>query len=218
LIPAFNEQGTIGRVVSQASKFGDVFVADDGSTDETAKISTANGARVISQGVNVGYNSNLSFGLQILLRDGYDGVVTLDADGQHDPNQVGIFIDGLLNGFDLVVGTRPEKARVMEKIFGLVTSFFWKVSDPLCGMKAYSAGLLRDKARLVTYDSVGTEILMFAMAKKRKILVVSISGLERDGASRFAGTIRANELLAISLIVGMFRALVWSTTRRQLRE
>jgi glycosyltransferase involved in cell wall biosynthesis len=203
LIPAFNEEGTIGAVIGGALKFGDVFVCDDGSTDSTSQSSKVSGATVITQGDNYGYDSALSFGLSFLLERGYQLIVTLDADGQHDPRDIARFISRLMTDSDLVVGRRPKKARLMEKVFGLLTAYFSNVSDPLCGMKGFRADLLRDKGRLKTYGSVGTEILVFAIAKNYRVTVVPIIAGSRADNPRFARTLGANILIASAMANGI---------------
>jgi glycosyltransferase involved in cell wall biosynthesis len=214
LIPAFNEERTIGAVIDGAMRFGDIFVSDDGSTDKTAEVATRSGATVLSQGENHGYNSALNFGYQSLLTKGYSGIVSIDADGQHNPNEIQLFVEGLLDGFDVVLGIRPKKARVMESIFGLVTHSLWGVKDPLCGMKAYKVKILREKDPLATYDSIGTEILMFSLATGLRVKNIAISGGDRDGTPRFAGKLRANLLIGMALIIGLTRIRSWSRGKR----
>jgi glycosyltransferase involved in cell wall biosynthesis len=210
LIPAFNEQQTIGKIVTQAQEFGDVFVSDDGSLDATVEIAVGHGAVVFSRGGNYGYNSALSFGCQSLLKKNYDGIVTMDGDGQHSPSDIEEFVEALGLGFDAVVGIRPKRARVMEIIFAHLTTALWKVNDPLCGMKAFSARLLEDKGSLETYNSVGTEVLLFALARRYRVKSVAISGGERgEGSSRFGGGLKANIEIGKALFVGLISILAW---------
>ena len=213
LIPAFNEERTIGAVIEGTLKFGDVFVSDDGSTDRTAEVAERSGATVLSQGENHGYNSALNFGYRSLLAKGYFGIVTIDADGQHSPDDVQLFVQSLLNGFDIVIGIRPRKARLMESVFGIITNSFWGIEDPLCGMKAYNVKVLRKKKPLGTYDSIGTEILMFSLASKLKVESIDISGGVRNGAPRFAGTFRANFLIGRALLIALWHIRFWRRTR-----
>jgi glycosyltransferase involved in cell wall biosynthesis len=213
LIPAFNEEKTIADVVQGALEFGDVFVSNDGSTDKTAEVAERSGATILSQGDNQGYNSALNFGYQSLLNKGYLGIVTIDADGQHSPGDLHFFVESLLHGFDIVVGIRPKKARVMESVFGIITNYLWGVKDPLCGMKAHSVKVLLDKEPLGTYNSIGTEILVFALASGFKVKSIPISGGERDGIPRFAGRLRANFLICIALLSALRRIRLWREPR-----
>jgi len=213
LIPAFNEEKTIADVIQGALRFGDVFVSDDGSTDKTAEVAERSGATILSQGGNHGYNSALNFGYQSLLNRGYFGIVTIDADGQHSSNDLHFFVEGLLHGFDVVVGIRPKKARVMESVFGAITNYLWGVKDPLCGMKAYNIKVINDKEPLGTYNSIGTEILMFSLASRLKVESVPISGKDRDGTPRFAGKLRANFLIGMASLSALRRIRFWREAR-----
>ena len=212
LIPAFNEEKTIADVIQGALRFGDVFVSDDGSTDKTAEVAKRSGATILSQGNTQGYNPALNFGYQSLLNKGYFGIATIDADGQHSSDDLHFFVEGLLQGFDIVVGIRPRKARVMESVFGIITNYLWGVKDPLCGMKAYNVKILRDKEPLGTYNSIGTEILMCSLASGLKVRSIPISGGDRDGTSRFAGKLRANFLIWIALLNALRRIRLWRAT------
>lgn len=209
LIPAFNEERTVGDVITGSLRFGDVFVSDDGSTDSTSDSSRAHGATVISQGANYGYSSALSFGLAFLLEQGYQLIVTLDADGQHDPGDIAHFVNGLMSDSDIVVGRRLKRARLMEKIFGLLTASLSNVSDPLCGMKGFRAELLQDKGELETYESVGTELLVYAIAKHYRVTTVPIIERSRADSPRFAKTLEANVLISLALAKGFRKFLAF---------
>jgi len=213
LIPAFNEEKTIADVIQGALRFGDVFVSDDGSTDKTAEVAEKSGATILSQGKNHGYDSALNFGYQSIRDKRYFGLVTIDADGQHNPDDVELLVEGLLHGFDIVVGIRPKKARVMESVFGIITNSLWGVKDPLCGMKAYNVKVLRDKEPLGTYNSIGTEILMFSLVSGLKVKSIPINGGNRNGHPRFAGRLRANHLIGMALLVALIRIRFWREAR-----
>jgi glycosyltransferase involved in cell wall biosynthesis len=88
LVPAYEEGPRVAAVVSGALRHLPVLVVDDGSTDDTAAIAEAAGARVIRQVPNQGKGAALRAGFRAALADGYDAVLTLDADGQHDPAEI----------------------------------------------------------------------------------------------------------------------------------
>jgi glycosyltransferase involved in cell wall biosynthesis len=108
VVPAFNEERSVGTVVGAARRLGyDVCVIDDGSADQTSARAAAAGARLLRLPVNLGVGGALRCGFRWALHHGYDTVVQVDADGQHDPAE----IVGLLNvmresGADMVVGSR----------------------------------------------------------------------------------------------------------------
>lgn len=108
VIPAFNESATVGRVVSDVQDAGyDVLVVDDGSVDDTATIAREAGAAVLSLPFNLGVGGALRLGFKYAVQKDKRAVVQVDADGQHDPND----IDRLVRAADetgahLVIGSR----------------------------------------------------------------------------------------------------------------
>ncbi len=107
LIPAYNEADHIPAVVAGVKAFLPVLVVDDGSIDETATLASAAGADVIRQLPNQGKGTALRAGFRWALEKGYDAVLTLDADGQHDPLEIPKFLDVYEDQCsDLIVGAR----------------------------------------------------------------------------------------------------------------
>ncbi len=110
VIPAFNEAGTIGKVIAGIRATDPrlpVLVVDDGSADDTAAVARHAGARVVRLPFNLGYGSALQTGYKYALREGYDGVVQLDGDGQHEPADIPPLLGVLERGdADVVIGSR----------------------------------------------------------------------------------------------------------------
>ncbi len=107
LIPAHNEEANINRVVRTSSKFLPVWVVDDGSTDATAAKAEAAGAVVFRQMPNQGKGAALRLGFYQALQSNCAGLITLDGDGQHDPEEIPAFLALLQRGeFDLIIGSR----------------------------------------------------------------------------------------------------------------
>jgi glycosyltransferase involved in cell wall biosynthesis len=111
LIPAYQEAPRIGRVVAAAQRHLPVVVIDDGSTDDTAAVAEAAGATVLRQSPNAGKGAALRVGFRHALGTDAEAAVTLDADGQHDPDD----IPRLLEAFaarraELIIGRRDPRA------------------------------------------------------------------------------------------------------------
>ncbi len=154
LIPGYEEGPRIGAVVASARRHLPVLVVDDGSTDDTAERAAAAGAAVLRQQPNQGKGAALRAGFRRALDEGYDAVVTLDADGQHDPDEIPRFLaafaagDGEVGGApgapravgaagprpELIIGRRdfgrmPLARRLSNTIGG--AAFSWAVGQPI---------------------------------------------------------------------------------------
>ena len=132
LIPGYNEAPRIGAVVLAAHEHLPVIVVDDGSTDRTADVAREAGATVVEQTPNQGKGAALRLGFRRALDDGADAILTLDADGQHDPAEIPRFLAAAAAEPkpDLVIGQRtframPPARRLSNEIGRL--AFSWAV-------------------------------------------------------------------------------------------
>jgi glycosyltransferase involved in cell wall biosynthesis len=106
-IPAYNEAERITPVVVGARRHLPVLVVDDGSHDATAALAQAAGATVVSQQPNAGKGAALKLGFRWAVTHGYAAVITLDADGQHDPQEIPTFLRAYrAEPCDLIIGER----------------------------------------------------------------------------------------------------------------
>ena len=107
LIPAYNEATRLAPVVTGALSQLPVLVVDDGSTDNTAAVANSAGAAVLPQIPNQGKGAALRAGFQRAIDEGYGAVLTLDADGQHDPAEIPNFLQAYrADQADLIIGSR----------------------------------------------------------------------------------------------------------------
>lgn len=192
IVPALNEGATVARVVNAVRDFADVIVVDDGSTDGTHQGALSAGAVVCRHAVNEGYDSALNTGFARAIKMGYEYGVTLDADGQHDPSVINRFLAELEGGARVVVGRRPRKQRVAERLFALWTARAFGVHDPLCGMKGYDIGYVASVGHFDSYGSIGTELLLTAASTGLKVYEIEVPIRPRSDSPRFASTVRAN--------------------------
>jgi glycosyltransferase involved in cell wall biosynthesis len=130
IIPAYNEESNIGKIVSQCLRYDPVLVIDDGSADLTASVAIEAGADVVSHRENRGYGEALQTGYRYALKNGHDVVVQLDADGQHEPRYIPDLVRNLA-GVDMVLGSRfieepgyriPFFRRTGMKLFAFLAS------------------------------------------------------------------------------------------------
>jgi glycosyltransferase involved in cell wall biosynthesis len=135
IIPALNEAERIGKVVRGAITHLSVLVIDDGSRDATAQVSENSGALVLRQTINLGKGMALRSGFQYAIEQGYQAVLTLDADGQHDPEEIPTFLSAYqVNQADLIIGERDfsqiPPIRRLANTLGR-WSFSWAVGQPI---------------------------------------------------------------------------------------
>lgn len=188
VIPAYNEQATIGAVVSGAKKYCDVLVVDDCSADATAETARKNGARVVLHSRNMGYDSTLNTGIAEAAKTA-DFIILMDADGQHNPDDIPKFIDALKTA-DMVVGIRPYRVRLSEKVYAMVAMAKLGIRDPLCGFKAFTSAAYRKIGYYDSIGSIGTEFMFAAKKNGFRLTEVEISLNKRADAARFESGVR----------------------------
>ena len=194
LIPAYNESKAIGELVAKARDEGlDVLVVDDGSSDDTGRIARERGALVIAQKNNRGKGASLKDGFAYALKSGYEAVVVMDGDGQHDPEDVKRFIQTAQStDSDVVVGNRMGDPMTMPLIRRLTNRYMsnfiskicgQEIPDTQCGFRLIKRGVL-EKVKLVSskYETE-SEILIRAVRGKFKILSIPIKSVYNNEAS-----------------------------------
>ncbi len=135
LIPAYNEASHVGDVVTSARSYLPVLVVNDGSTDDTATRAEEAGATLLEQIPNQGKGAALRTGFRWAIDAGYEAVITLDADGQHDPAEIHEFLDTYADGqADLIIGARgfegmPPTRRLANTVGRW--SFSWAIGQPI---------------------------------------------------------------------------------------
>ncbi len=146
IIPAYNEEKTVGSVVKKAKKYVDeVVVVNDGSKDNTEKNAKKVGAKVLSHKINKGFGAAIRTGINYALKKRADVIIFLDADGQHDPKDIPKFVKAVRSGYDFVLGERDiSKYPLIKKIgnfmltilTNLITGIY--IHDTESGYRAFS--------------------------------------------------------------------------------
>ena len=178
IIPAYNEESTIGKICKKLKDKGfDILVLDDLSNDNTANVAELNGAKVIINQTNIGYQSNLYKGLNIGIQKGYSKAITMDADGQHRIQDVQL-IGKQLENYDLVLGTRDRFNRESEKYIGLISQRLYNIKDPLSGLKGYNLKSLKG-FNFYGDDTIATSAAIYLIEKGHKFIEVPIKITDR---------------------------------------
>ena len=217
LVPAYNLEGRIGELISQIIPFipgEDILVVDDGSTDRTAAESRESGARVISHEENRGKGIALKTGFRHLAAEDYDGVITMDGDGQHDPGSIPDFREEAeKGGGELIVGTRMKNVgkmpwirlmtnRTTSRVVSILAGV--RIEDTQSGYRYHSTRLLRDIELVSEKYDTESEILIRAARKGYRISSVDIESIYHDEKSHINPVI--DTLRFIRLI---FKSFQW---------
>jgi len=216
-IPAYNEEKTIAKVVLLTKKYVDkMIVVDDGSDDMTAEIAKALGAEVVRHEENMGKGAAIRTILRRAREEKPDVLVLLDADGQHNPNDIPKLINPIIKGeADIVIGSRflaKSKIPAYRK-FGLtiLSSLIRKasklgVTDPLSGFRALSRKAYEDLELTESGYGIEAEMLIKAAERNFKIMEVSTEIFYDTGAK----TSKKSPLAQSAEIVGsILRKTIW---------
>ncbi|MDA8121349.1 MAG: glycosyltransferase family 2 protein [Deltaproteobacteria bacterium] len=195
-IPAFNEAETIGDVVRGilGENLGcDIVVVDDGSSDKTAQVLGSLPVIVLSHPVNLGYGAAVQTGMMYAVRNGYDFLVLMDADGQHISSQVGLLLEELRRGNDIVIGSRLSGDSGSYRIPFLRMAgirFFsflaWvlggvRIRDVTSGFQAMRREVFTVLSREYPVDFPDAEVVVMLGLRKFKVAEVPVAVRERQG-------------------------------------
>jgi len=214
----------VGRVVEELRAFDpelDVVVIDDGSTDATAERAAAAGAAVVRLPFNLGIGGAVQTGFKYALEHGYDTVIRLDGDGQHDPRQIPQLLGPLeRDEADVVVGSRfangdgeykpPFARRAGIRRFAQVVSLLTrqKLTDTTSGFQAVNARAIRLFAADYPHDYPEVEAAVMVVRHRLRIHEVPARMRIRETGSSSITTLRSLYYaikVTLALLVGVFR-------------
>jgi len=193
-IAAYNEARYVGSIVLQARQYvEEVIVVDDGSTDNTARVAELAGATVIRHDENRGKGAAIQSILAEAKKRNPDILVLLDADAQHDPNEIPALIKPVSEGFDLVIGSReaqkdktPRYRRIGQKVIFRSSRLASKanVADSESGFRALSPKAINELELKAKGFAIESEMITRAADKNLKITEVPISNIyTKDGST-----------------------------------
>jgi glycosyltransferase involved in cell wall biosynthesis len=183
--PAYNEEKYIGSIVLQARQYADeVIVVDDGSTDRTSLIAELAGAHVIRHAENEGYGSAIQSIMAEAVTRNADILIILDADSQHNPDEIPSLVEAISQDYDVVIGSRemqsnviPPYRRVGQRVLSNMTRILarQKISDTESGFRAYSKKAINALELKEKGMAISSEIVTSATRKNLRIKEVPIS-------------------------------------------
>ena len=230
ILAAYDEADTIAAVLSQlprevAGHPVVMVVADDGSTDGTAQVAAACGARVVRLPVNRGKATAVAVARRVVAQFGAGIVVEMDADGQHDPRCLDAVVGPVLGGeADLVIGSRyandpargptPLNRYLVRTLVSrlLVRSLRQQASDPFSGYRCYRAGVLR-QMRLAARRYDGELELRFEAARcGARVVEVAVPRIYGPATSKMHR--RGGALVGRIRVIGQYGAAMVSGSLR----
>jgi glycosyltransferase involved in cell wall biosynthesis len=189
VIPAHNESAKIAEVIRDLKKFGyhNILVVDDGSTDNTGKISQKCGAKVVTHVVNRGLGAGLGTGFEFAKRNGYNCLVTFDGDGQHEAKDIKRLLFPIQKGVcDVVIGSRllaqkgmPWQRLIINHISNFSTLMLYRVrtTDATSGLRAFGKKALNQIKIKTDRMEVSNEFFWEIRRNSLKFLEIPIKAI-----------------------------------------
>ena len=226
IVPALNEAGSIAQIVAEIHQHAagfDVVVIDDGSTDDTAAIAAAAGARVISLPFNLGIGGAVQCGYLYARDNGYQVAVQVDGDGQHDPRDIPRLLAALAEepAVDMITGSRfltgatgyrssPLRRlgiRVFAALMSLITR--QRITDATSGFRMSARRGIELFARDYPHDYPEVEAILLLHAHRLRQREVAVTMRPRmSGRSTIGRALSAYYMakVLLAVLVGMLRA------------
>ncbi len=202
-LPVYNERRHVGGVLDETLRYcPDVLVVDDGSTDGTAELlARRSDIRVATHASNRGYGAALISAFNYAIREGYDVLVTIDCDGQHEPKRIPQLVEGCREA-DVVSGSRylkafeghsrpPQERKYVNRVMTEEVNrrLGLQLTDAFCGFKAYRVDALR---RVEVSDpgyAMPLEFWAEAVAKGLRIVEIPVPLIYLDEERSFGGAL-----------------------------
>ncbi|NCD32036.1 MAG: glycosyltransferase family 2 protein [Spartobacteria bacterium] len=204
VIPAYQEEEHIGAVIRCAKKYCDlIIVVDDGSTDQTRDVAEENGALLLRHAENFGKGAALSHGFKEAISLKCTAVITVDADGQHDPDEIPKFIEAYeRTHIPVLIGNRMNDCKGMpltRRCTNTIMSYYLSremgqfVPDTQCGFRLYQCDILQFIAANAPRFAAESEILLHIAARHIRVDSVCVTTIYSGARSKihpFRDTVR----------------------------
>ena len=221
IVPAFNEEASIGAVVGELAAYDPglrVVVVDDGSTDRTAEVARASGAKVISLPFNLGIGGAVQTGFRYAWEQGFDVAVRADGDGQHDPAELDAILRPVLaDEADVAVGSRfmggdgyrsSRSRRAGIRLLAWIVSALTRqrITDPTSGFQAANRLGIRLFAADYPHDYPEAEATVMVFKHRLRLQEVPVKMRARESGRSSITTVRSVYYM-VKVVLAIFVAL-----------
>lgn len=214
IIPAYNEEMTIGPVVREIKAKGlDCVVINDGSSDKTRQVAENEGAYVISHPTNYGKGASLNDGFRYSLNRNYDYVITMDGDGQHNPNEIDNFLKAAEeDDIQIILGNRmwnPKDMPLIRRLTNRFTSLLissivhQKLPDSQCGFRLIKSEVLKIIACTTTKYEIESEVIIRTARAGFEIKSIPIKSIYRGEKSQIRPVVDTLRFINFILKTGL---------------
>lgn len=232
-LPVYNEAAHVARVLDEVVRYADdVLVVDDGSTDGTQQVlAHRSDIQVIRHERNLGYGAALRTAFAAAQQQGYEVVVTIDCDGQHEPQRIQGLI-GAIEGFDIVSGSRyleaiPQRSNAApadrRQINQTITAELnerlgLNLTDAFCGFKAYRVAALAELDLTEAGYAMPLELWVQAAHARLRVCEVAVPLIYLDEKRSFGGGLDDAQHRLAHYRTVIDRAVHTSTARRHAKR
>ena len=205
IIPAKNEYANLVRLLPKLILYElNIIVINDGSNDKTKTLKNkVPNLKIINLNKSIGYDNALKYGL-LEAKKKFKFAITMDSDFEHDPKYLKIFIKNFKKDYDLIIGERDRKNRLVEIIFGYLFKKVLNLNDIFCGFRGIKLEKLSKK-----YLKIKTlhlpEIIFSIHHKNKKTLNFEIKCKKRLGSSKFGNSFFGNIKLFLQILPIIFK-------------
>ncbi len=207
VIPAKNEYTNLLKLLPKINEHNlHVIIINDGSKDNTKHLkNNFTNLKIINLKNSIGYDNALKYGL-FKAQKKFKFAITMDSDFEHDPKYLNKFINFFEKDFDLIIGERNRKNRVVEIIFSFYFKKYFYLNDIFCGYRGIRLNKLKTK-HLKNKDISLPEIIFDIHKKYKNTKNFNFKCKERNGRSKFGNSFTGNLKLLIQVLFIIFKRI-----------